>query len=92
MRHLRPDPLGLQPVTHPRFVDDVAWVGRVVAKLLADLGDHVTGVVLVSDGVLAPNLAQQGGVRDRLAGMESEVSEQLVFRRRQVYGPAVDSD
>src|SRR4029077_8876720 len=60
---------------------DVARVRGVVAQLLADLRDDVSGVVFVADRVVTPDLAQQRGMRDRLAGMQGEVPQELVLGR-----------
>src|SRR4029077_1612016 len=87
-----PGDLSLEAVADPRLVDDVTGVGRVVAELLANLGDHVAGVVLVSDRIRAPHLAQQGAVRDRLPGVQGEKPEQLVLGRSQMHSPTFDAD
>src|ERR1700674_1468633 len=69
----------LEPVTHSWFVDYVLRVRRVIAELLADLGDDVAGVVFVTDRVIAPDLTQQRGVRDRLARMERATAQEVGF-------------
>src|SRR4029077_11907096 len=84
--------LRLEPVSNPRFVDDVSRVGRVVAQLLAYLRDDVARVVFVADRVVAPDLTQQSRVRYRLSRMEGEVAQQLVLSWRQVHGPSFDHD
>src|SRR4029453_4656114 len=81
--------LGLEPVAHAGFGDEVAGVRRIGFQLAADLGDEqaqVVGLLLI---IGPPDLLQQLPLADQPAGVADQQLNELPLGRGEADLPAV---
>src|SRR4029453_7371963 len=84
--------LGLEPVAHAWFGDEVAGVRRIGFQFAADLGDEqaqVVGLLLV---FRPPDLLQQLPLADQPAGGAGQQLNELPLGRGEADLPAVSGD
>ena len=76
-------PGGIEPVTHPRFGDQIPRIRRVGFQLLAQLTDVDAQVLRLLLGCLTPHGSEQGAVREDAIRVPRHEHEQVEFLRRQ---------
>ena len=67
----------LEPVTHPKFRQDMGRAGRIGFQLLPQTADEYPKVLHLLGLRRSPDFAQQLAMRHHLAGMRHEMAEQL---------------
>src|SRR5512133_823475 len=84
--------LGLEPVAHAWFGDEVARVRRVGFQLAPDLGDEHAQVVRLVPVLRPPHLMQELPLADQPAGVPNQELHQLPLGRGQPDLPPVPYD
>src|SRR5205085_9978306 len=83
---------GLEPISHPRFRDDVPWSFLVGFKLFSQVTNEHAQVLWLRRSRLRPHRRQQNAVGDHLTRMARKIRKKLKFLRRELYLFVLDLD
>ena len=74
----------LKAIADPRFGDEPAWAARVRLQFSPNLTNEDVQRVRIGFIGRTPDGSKQGAMSDDLTGMDGQICEHLIFRRREV--------